>query len=299
MSLSPSPMRDGRHTGAWGENTARQALRRAFTLIELLVVIAIIGLLISIILPALSRAREIGRRTVCATNLREIATAFWHYAEDHDGWYPAKGKYGEANVPVHQLATVQQFGTRNPTTTGWGLQFAGMIRDIVERDHTHNEASSPKYLPLPKILICPSDVTGNKYESPASGDAPQLPIREAKSFIEMDASTNANAKPYSYMYVALWRNDEKNPYFMMGDESNKQDNTTNSLTGLTEEDNHGRRGINALFTDTHVEWTGARGGDFNSLQELAWKLWGPAVLAKPRYPETPGESRSAEVQTID
>ncbi len=277
----------------------RRRPRHAFTLIELLVVIAIIGLLISIILPALSRAREIGRRTVCSTNLREIGAAFWQYAEDYDGWYPAKGKFGESDAPVHELAQVQHLGTRNPTTAGWGLQFAGMVRDIVERDHTHNEASLPKYLPAPKILICPSDVTGNIYNAPGNPPVPQLPVREAKSFVEMDASSAAKEKPYSYMYVALWRNDEKTPYFMLGDESNQQDNATNSLTGLTDEDNHGRRGINALFTDNHVEWVGARGGDFNSLQELAWKLWGPAVLAKPRYPGTPGNSRSAEVQTID
>lgn len=57
---------------------------KAFTLIELLVVIAIIALLISILLPALSRARELSKRTVCSSNMRGIGQAFYIYAQDGD-----------------------------------------------------------------------------------------------------------------------------------------------------------------------------------------------------------------------
>src|SRR4051812_29838090 len=53
---------------------------RAFTLIELLVVIAIIALLIAILLPSLSRARENSRRTVCGTQLKSQGMAIAIYA---------------------------------------------------------------------------------------------------------------------------------------------------------------------------------------------------------------------------
>ena len=61
---------------------------RAFTLIELLVVIAIIALLVSILLPSLSRAKELAKRSVCSSGLRNIGTAMVMYAEDNEEKYP-------------------------------------------------------------------------------------------------------------------------------------------------------------------------------------------------------------------
>ena len=60
---------------------------RAFTLIELLVVVAIIALLVSILVPALSQARESANKTLCATNLHGLALANCLYAGDHDGFF--------------------------------------------------------------------------------------------------------------------------------------------------------------------------------------------------------------------
>jgi prepilin-type N-terminal cleavage/methylation domain-containing protein len=59
-----------------------------FTLIELLVVVAIIAVLISILLPALGRAREQAKRTVCLSNHRQFGLAFIMYADDHNSSFP-------------------------------------------------------------------------------------------------------------------------------------------------------------------------------------------------------------------
>jgi prepilin-type N-terminal cleavage/methylation domain-containing protein len=59
--------------------------RRGFTLVELLVVIAIIALLMAILMPALNRARELGRRTVCLGNLKQLVFAWVMYADNNGG----------------------------------------------------------------------------------------------------------------------------------------------------------------------------------------------------------------------
>ncbi len=58
--------------------------RKAFTLIELLVVIAIIALLMAVLMPAMNRAREQGRRAVCLSNVKQFGLAWVLYADDND-----------------------------------------------------------------------------------------------------------------------------------------------------------------------------------------------------------------------
>jgi prepilin-type N-terminal cleavage/methylation domain-containing protein/prepilin-type processing-associated H-X9-DG protein len=91
-------------------STPRPSRRtRAFTLVELLVVIGIIALLISILLPALSKARSESVKLKCLSNLRQLGTIVQQYANDNRGWVPRDYHYDDQyrgdkpNVGFHIL----------------------------------------------------------------------------------------------------------------------------------------------------------------------------------------------------
>ncbi|WDE96500.1 prepilin-type N-terminal cleavage/methylation domain-containing protein [Lentisphaera profundi] len=59
-----------------------------FTLIEILVVVAIIGILASLLLPALGQARKKSKLALCTSNIRQISTALYMYTTDNDSYLP-------------------------------------------------------------------------------------------------------------------------------------------------------------------------------------------------------------------
>jgi prepilin-type N-terminal cleavage/methylation domain-containing protein len=73
---------------------------KAFTLIELLVVIAIIALLLSILIPALSIAKDHAKKLGCSANLRSLAMAAIFYADHNDGHTPSSTNTWDDNGVV-------------------------------------------------------------------------------------------------------------------------------------------------------------------------------------------------------
>jgi len=127
------------------------AIRRAFTLVELLVVIAIIGVLVSMLLPAVQSAREAARRSQCVSQLKQVGVAFHNY-ESMNQRLPI-GTYGccWGTWQVSLLPFLEQ-----------GAMFDlyhmehkfGVPVDDARYSHAANLPVTTKKL---KVLTCPSD----------------------------------------------------------------------------------------------------------------------------------------------
>jgi len=74
----------------------RRHRQAAFTLVELLVVIGIIALLIAILMPSLSRARQQSQRIQCMSNMRQLGMATMQYTTENKGWFPRAAGGGSA-----------------------------------------------------------------------------------------------------------------------------------------------------------------------------------------------------------
>jgi prepilin-type N-terminal cleavage/methylation domain-containing protein/prepilin-type processing-associated H-X9-DG protein len=97
--------------------------RGGFTLVELLVVIGIIAILMSMLMPALSRAKQKANRIACVNNIRQIDMAATMYAGDHESEYPRR-----ANLTNSWIFTLKSYyGNNSPTNNANGKEWNSKI----------------------------------------------------------------------------------------------------------------------------------------------------------------------------
>ncbi len=159
--------------------------RKAFTLIELLVVIAIIAILAAILFPVFAQAREAARKATCISNLRQISTAVFMYAQDYDETPPETGWEGPCSSPIPDAKGNYPLGDQ---------YFSGVFSFPI--------ATAP-YIKNWQIFSCPSDPDKggfNKYYSYCY-EAQLLAVHMPNSYAGMRKDVNAFLRSFPLSYA--------------------------------------------------------------------------------------------------
>ncbi len=215
--------------------------KSGFTLIELLVVIAIIALLMGILMPALSRVREVAKRVVCSSQLRQVGTAIPLYAGDNNNYMPF---YGD---PMHPYAIY-----RDEWREEDGSLTAMKVALLYEGG----------YIPDPRLFYCPSNLLDlYKYES-YSNPKPWGSLPQNYNTEDANGGSHNQWIRMGYTYFPVDRRPKIDPTTQApADTAQKLTSVDPSLPYMTDtirnmqHISHQRQGnyaINALFSDGHV-----------------------------------------------
>ena len=139
------------------------ARRRGFTLIELLVVIAMIAVLMAILMPAMKRAREQGRRAVCLNHLKTLTLGWMMYADENDDrivngeayWNPSGAP--AAPAPTSGPHKGEPYWVGNDCASGFAQ---GAQRPIDIQKQAIRAGSLFPYCAAEKVYRCPTGVRG-------------------------------------------------------------------------------------------------------------------------------------------
>ena len=147
--------------------------RAAFTLVELLVVVGIIALLLAIIMPSLSQAKNLAKQVTCLTNVKAQITAIHLYAAENDGAIPIGPSiplFGDQGPPTNTVAT-------NNIWIGPALAYNA--HGAVLEKHLRNE----------KAMYCPDDDTSDPVEELAKirRRAPEYAVYASYFYRQLDA----------------------------------------------------------------------------------------------------------------